>query len=102
MEARYPIFWTDFAEEKLDEIFSYYLEKANYKTAKSLILGIVKSTKFLESQPFLGQKEPHLLYRPEGIRYVLQGNYKILYSVFEERIMILDVFDTRMNPTKME
>ena len=75
---------------------------ANYKIAKSLILGIINSTKFLESQPFLGQAEPHLIHRPEGIRYVLQGNYKILYSVFEERIMILDVFDTRMNPSKME
>ena len=35
------IFWTEFAEEKLEGIFDYYKSKANVKTARKIVSKIV-------------------------------------------------------------
>ena len=34
-------------------------------------------------------------------RYILSGNYKIIYKVEDSYIIITDVFDARQNPSKM-
>lgn len=61
-----------------------------FKTAKQLI-------KYPES----GQVEPDLQVFKQNHRYLVCGNYKIVYKVFEHQIIINDVFDTRQNPDKI-
>ncbi len=31
-------------------------------------------------------------------RYIVEGNFKIIYRIAEETIYITDIFDTRRNP----
>jgi toxin ParE1/3/4 len=99
----YEVVWSKFSEDILDEIFDYYENVANENIANKIALGIVLSTKRLMENPFLGPPEPLLANRAISYRYIVIGNYKIIYSVDEkeERIKIYDVFDTRQNPTKM-
>ena len=47
------VFWTQFAEDKLEDIFNYYKLKASYKIAQKLINGIINSTIDLEKIPLL-------------------------------------------------
>jgi plasmid stabilization system protein ParE len=35
------VYWLEFAENKLDDIFSYYSEKADVRTAQKLAKGII-------------------------------------------------------------
>ncbi len=37
----------------------------------------------------------------EGHRYLVDGNYKIIYKKISEGILITDVFDTRQDPKKI-
>jgi len=35
------VFWTQFAKDKLDDIFEYYRPKASVKVARELVISII-------------------------------------------------------------
>ena len=97
------VYWTKFAENKLEDIYEYYLLKANIKIAKELVNGIIDTTIDLELNPNIGQNEELLSARPQGFKYLVYKNYKIIYwiNVNKMRIEVVNVFDTRQNPRKI-
>ncbi|WP_126337196.1 type II toxin-antitoxin system RelE/ParE family toxin [Kaistella antarctica] len=62
---------------------------------------ILNTTKQLVNHPSSGQKELLLEMLEKEYRYILSGNYKIIYKVEDSYIIITDVFDARQNPSKM-
>jgi plasmid stabilization system protein ParE len=97
------VFWLEFAESKLETIFKFYKDRVNVPFAQKLVNDIVDATIKLQKHPELGQIELNLEHRKEQFRYIVHKNYKIVYwiNVFENRIEIAHVFDTRQNPTKI-
>jgi len=97
------VYWTQFAEDKLEDVFSYYIEKASEKIALHLVNGIIDKSLELEKNPLIGQKEMLLSDRIQEFRYLLYKNYKIIYWVNEanQRVEIVNLFDCRQNPLKM-
>jgi len=57
----------------------------------------------LENFPEIGAVEKSKMLESLKIRYLIEGNYKILYQINDSRglIEILAVFDTRQDPSKM-
>jgi hypothetical protein len=49
----------------------------------------------------MGKREELLLDHPKGFRYLVEGNYKILYWISENEINIASIFDCRQNPVKI-
>ncbi len=98
------VYWTQLAEDKLEDIFHYYKFKASKKVAVNLINGIIDSTIDLEKSPEIGQKEFLLKEREQDFRYLVFKNYKIIYWINrnQKRIEIANVFDARQNPEKIE
>lgn len=95
------IIWTDFAIENLKNIFNYYSNKANKKVAHKIRKQILDSTKQLISNPESGQIELNLEKLNQKHRYIVCGNYKLIYKIEIMEIIIYDVFDGRQNPIKM-
>ena len=95
------IIWSNFAIENLKAIFDYYKDKAGKKVAHKIRQEILEGTKQLIEHPESGQIEFYLETLNESHRYVLSGNYKIIYRIEKQTILINDVFDVRQNPTKM-
>ncbi len=97
------VYWTQFAEDKLEDIFSYYSERASFRVARNLIDGIIEKSMELENSPFIGQKELLLADRIQEFRHLVCKNYKLLYWVNQDknRIEIINVFDCRQNPQKL-
>ena len=95
------IFWTDFAIKNLKNIFDYYTEKVSKKIAHKIRKQILATTKQLLDNPESGQLEFNLEKLKQNHRYLVCGNYKIIYRVNYNQIIINDVFDTRQNPVKM-
>lgn len=95
------IIWSEFAIENLKAIFEYYSHKANKKIAHKLRKQILESTKQLVHNPESGQIELYLDELKQNYRYVLSGNYKVIYRIVNDKIFINDVFDVRQNPDKM-
>ena len=98
------IFWTKFAKRELKNIFDYYKLKASPRIAKKLITEIVVHSNILDFQNKIGQKEELLSDRKENFRYLVYKDYKIIYWFNDpkNRIEIVDIFDTRQNPIKIE
>ncbi|MDW5289473.1 type II toxin-antitoxin system RelE/ParE family toxin [Formosa sp. PL04] len=98
------LFWTDFAQKELENIYSFFRKKAGSKIAKKLINEIYSETLKLKNQPEIGQIEALLINREQKFRFLVFKNYKIIYWINEKehRVEINDVFDTRQNPIKIE
>ena len=96
------IIWTDFASKMLREIYDYHKVNASRKTAVKIKKNIFASTRQLKNHPEMGQLEPFLMRLNENHRYIVEGNYKIIYKKINDSILILDIFDTRQNPDKLD
>ncbi len=88
------IIWSDFAIEVFKEIFIFHKEVAGYNVARRIKTKIFTSTRQLKQQPNSGQIEPNLEILKEGHRYLVTGNYKVVYKTVSEGILITDIFDT--------
>jgi toxin ParE1/3/4 len=95
------IIWTDFASEILSEIYHYYKENASPVVAQKIKSEIFIATRLLKDHPSSGHIELNLEKLNEGHRYLVKGNYKIIYKKIPEGILITDVFDTRQDPVKI-
>lgn len=73
------VYWTAFAVSKLHEIHAYYRKKAGQKIAIKISGGIVRATLALHYNPYVGQEESLLANRPQGFRFLVHANYKIVY-----------------------
>ncbi|QTD38116.1 type II toxin-antitoxin system RelE/ParE family toxin [Polaribacter batillariae] len=98
------IFWTEFSEKELENIFKYYKKKASVTVAKKIVNAIYEETLKLKQQPKIGQTEELLKQRKQEFRYLVYKNYKVIYWIneSENRVEINDVFDTRQNPPKIK
>lgn len=93
--------WTTKAENQLIEIYAYYKLNVSIKVAKSIKQSIFKRNEILLAQPKSSQVEELLKDRNYEYRYLVEGNYKIIYWLENEIINIAVVFDCRRNPQKM-
>ena len=98
------VYWTEFAEDKLEDIFIYYKFKAGTRIAKNLVNGIIDASLNLEQNPYIGQIEDLLSERNQGFRYLVFKNYKIIYWIDNKnkKVYISNIFDTRQNPDKIK
>ena len=98
------VYWTRFAENKIEDIYEYYELKAGKSVALKLVNGIIDRTTGLRKNPYIGTKENLLEKRKQEFRYLVFNNYKIIYwvNLNKNRIEVTNVFDTRRNPEKMD
>jgi len=96
------VFWSEFASLQVQNIHQYYKTVAGYKIANKIKNKIFDATRQLKAHPLSGQLEHHLEHFNEGHRYLISGNYKIIYKPVKEGILITDIFDARQDPQKMK
>ncbi len=95
------VVWTDLAIENLHLIYQYYRDEVNSATAQKIANGIVDKTILLETNAEIGQREELLKNRKKEFRYLIEGNYKVIYWKELKVVFIAAVFDTRQNPKKI-
>ena len=94
----FNVIWSDFASDNLKNVFVFHKEVAGVNVAHRLRKKILSSTKQLKIKPLSGQIVLSLEYLKEGHRYLVIGNYKIIYKIIGQIILITDLFDTRQEP----
>ncbi len=95
---------TEPAVKDLKNIASYFTEKVSRKIALQIVKHIRDHYMRLPKQPYMGQEEPLLIYRKQGFRYLVEGNYKIIYRVdeAENKVYVSRIFDCRQEPEKLK
>ncbi len=96
------IVWTREALEETKSIYKYYKLKASLRVAKNIKNKIFSTVKGLSKQVRKGQIEELLSHKKGEYRYLVAGNYKVIYKITEKAIYILKVFDCRQNPEKLK
>lgn len=97
------VYWTQFAEDKLEDVFLFYSKNASEDIAVQLVNKIIDKSLELEKNPLIGQKESLLYGRLQEFRYLVYKNYKIIYWINQQkkRIEVVNLFDCRQNPVKI-
>ncbi|MFN3759729.1 MAG: type II toxin-antitoxin system RelE/ParE family toxin [Algoriphagus aquaeductus] len=90
------------ALESLKDTLDFYIKEVGIPkvTVRKIKSNLLASCKKLSSEPFLGQEEPMLSFLNLGHRRIIEGNFKIVYRVVENQVIVTDFFDTRRNPSK--
>lgn len=97
------IFWSQFAEDRLRDIYDYYKLKAGIEKASKIVNDIVDKTIDLQDFPRRGALEEFLVDRPQEFRFIISKSFKILYYINfkSQKIVIANIFDTRRNPSRI-
>ena len=95
------VIWTDYALNQLEQIFDFFKYTASINVSKKIVAQIIDKTLLLENNPFIGSKEPLLENRSREYRYLVEGNYKIIYSVEGNIVRVNSIFDCRQSPIKV-
>ena len=88
---------SQFAEDDLIEITDYYYEMSP-RFVDTLIADFEKTILSLQNYPKMGKIVPEL--ERQGIthyRELIQGNYRIVYEVSEDKVIIHTIIDSRRN-----
>jgi toxin ParE1/3/4 len=96
------IFWTAFADKALDEAKEYIQrESRSEDIATAYINKLIARVDQLEYFPESGPVEPLLKHLPQNSRYLVEGNYKIIYQYDNKQVIITDVFHAEQMPLKI-
>lgn len=100
--VRKKLCWTVFAKTELRKIFDYYKEEAGVRIAHQIRRSILHAPKILETFPEAGRMEENLRSINQGHRFLVDGNYKIIYLIEQKFVYVTDVFDMHRDPQGME
>lgn len=92
--------WSFYAKQSLDLIIDYIKldSPANAKSVrKTLVLLAGTLNEFPEKFP----KDPYMPKNKGNFRFVSKWNYKIVYEITNEEIIIIDIFHTAQSPDKL-
>ena len=66
-----------------------------------LPLEILDAAEILKTQPYVAAIEQILVHLPEGYRSLVVGNYKVVYFIINDMVLVVQVFDCRRNPVRL-
>lgn len=94
---RYNVLWMEVAQIDLQSVYEYIAIDSEQHAVK-VYRSIKSSTKMLEDFPESGQIVPELAKQNiSGIRQVVFMHWRVIYKVFESKIHIEAVIDSRRN-----
>jgi addiction module RelE/StbE family toxin len=94
------VIWSEHALNDLDVIFDFLSEKS-VKAAEKIVSALLSRTSQLETFPESGQKQENIS-SSVTYRYLVEEDYKIIYSYTNGVVYIHTVFDCRQDPEKMK
>lgn len=90
----YKVVWTAKAVKQLDKIYDF-LAQNSVRTAEKRVLRLLEKIDQLKNFPLMGQEELHLQHLKKGHRYLIEGNYKVVYRKVKWCIFLLFLIPAR-------
>jgi toxin ParE1/3/4 len=98
------VIWTAQARADLKNIFDFvYKQSQTLTIPRKLVKKVVEKSKLLAKGNLQGTALQGIENAPKEYRYLVQGNYIIIYSNPETNLIYIHtVFDTRQDPEKLK
>lgn len=91
-----PVVWSKNSSDSLQYIYDYILnEGKSPQNAEMVILTLLELGNELNIFPEKFPKEP--TFNDENIRFCVKWNFKILYQIKSDKILIINVYITKMS-----
>jgi plasmid stabilization system protein ParE len=88
------VLWSKASLDSLETIYNFISENSP-QNAEMVVDTLLNLGDDLAKFPERNPREP--LYNDESIRYFPKWNFKIVYSIEENRILIINIYSTKMN-----
>lgn len=90
------VFWSDDANHSLQYIYDYiFFEAKSPQNAEMVLETLLKIGNELSIYPYKFPKEP--IFNDESIRFCIKWNFKILYKIMLDKILIINIYSTKMS-----
>ena len=96
MKSTFKIIWSEESLDNLDSIVDYLDKNWTNKEIFSFFYGVNRLIRIIKDKPFTFPYSNNLKIR----RAVLSKKITLYYTVLEESVVIISLFDTRQNPKK--
>jgi toxin ParE1/3/4 len=96
--------YSEYALEQLQRILDFLVYQQEIPSQKALEIRdkILDKADTILSNAYAHQKEEFLEHLQLSHRRLIISNYKIVYTIKPDYVLITDIFDTRQNPDKMK
>ncbi|TXI62270.1 MAG: type II toxin-antitoxin system RelE/ParE family toxin [Flavobacterium sp.] len=88
------VFWSKASLDSLETIHNFIFQNSP-QNAEKVVETLLNLGDDLAKFPHKNPKEP--LFNDETIRYFPKWNFKIVYRIEENRILIINIYSTKMN-----
>ena len=88
------VLWSKASLDSLETIYNFIFENSP-QNAEMVVDALLNLGDDLAKFPERNPREP--LYNDESIRYFPKWNFKIVYRIEENRILIINIYSTKMN-----
>ncbi len=102
VKKHYKVVWQDEAKSSLLKIYCYIKKRESQEQAARIRSEIKKEGDNLGFMPHKYTRDPFLEQHRRNIRFKAIWNYKLVYEISEEHIIILEVIHTSRNPENMK
>jgi toxin ParE1/3/4 len=89
------------AEESMKRSIQHLSEFYDRRYLKNLERLVRRKIRWLGGNPGAGQFEPELAWMNLGHRRIIVRNFKVLYRLVGEHVVVNDIFDSRRDPDRM-
>lgn len=93
------VVWSEQAMNSLAAIYDYVHGKSP-KDAANLLVKLLELGDSLSNDDVLYSIDP--IINKENYRHISLWSYKLIYEIAHNKVIILEVFDGRQNPEKLE
>lgn len=96
--------YSEYALEQLQRILEFLVYKQEIPIQKALEIRdkILDKADTILSNAYTPQREEFLEHLQLSHRRIIFSNYKIVYTIKPDHVLITDIFDTRQDPDKMK
>lgn len=98
---QYSVVWSQAAIAALHDIHDFIIQDSP-EGAKKVTQELVKLGQSLEIFPLRYPLEPLLAEENVQYRFTVKWNYKLIYTVEETQVIIVQIFDTRQSSEKLK
>ncbi|MEI7594957.1 MAG: type II toxin-antitoxin system RelE/ParE family toxin [Bacteroidota bacterium] len=98
---KFNIKWSFYAKNSLDSIIDYIKQESpsNSRKVKKTLISIIGT---LNQYPNKYPIDPYISRNKGTFRFISKWNYKIVYEITKEEIIIIDIFHTSQLPEKIQ
>ena len=96
--------YSEYALEQLQRIIDFLIDKQEIPIQKALEIRdeILDKADTILSNAYAPQREEFLEHLQLSHCKIIISNYKIVYTIKIDHVLITDIFDTRQDPDKMK